>query len=121
MKPFADIAISKDTLDAWESEVVLSTGEIVELPEAVARVRMVALRERETERIAWCARHGKDPATFGQRPHECFGCGGTGWNHANHLPCWCQGGKSALKMVKAREDAETERCREIVMNQRRVK
>ena len=121
MKSIDDISLDGDGFDLWETEIALSTGEIVELPEVVARMRASMLERRETARIAWCARHGKDPATFGQRPHECFGCGGTGWNHANHLPCWCQGGKSALKMVNAREDAETDRCREIVMDQRRVK
>ena len=121
MKSIDDISLDDGGLDLWDVEITLSSGEIVELPEEVARMRASILERRETERIAWCSRHGKDPATFGQRPHECFGCGGTGWNHANNLPCWCQGGKSALKMTKAREDAETDRCREIVMNQRRVK
>lgn len=110
-----------DDLAPWDREVLTSSGETVELPPVIARKRRAILDNRETDRIRYCAKHGLDPATFGRRPHECHGCGGTGWNWRNDLPCWCEGGKSALRTIQRRMDDETARLAELVLSERRAK
>lgn len=102
-------------LDPWDIEIRLISGETVELPPMVARMRRSILEARETDRIAFCARNGLDPATF----RGCHGCGSTGWAWVNNLPCWCQQGKSALAHVKRREQEETDRLRELVAHETR--
>lgn len=97
-------------LNPWDCEVVTSSGEMVQLPPFVARMRRAVLDRRETDRIAFCAANHLDPATF----RGCHGCGGTGWAWANNLPCWCEQGKSALRTIQQRERDETERLRELV-------
>jgi len=100
-------------LDPWDLEIQLSTGEWVELPRPVAKMRRSILDARETDRISFCARNGLDPASF----RGCHGCGGTGWAWVNNLPCWCAQGKSALAHVQRREQEETDRLRELVTNE----
>jgi hypothetical protein len=104
-------------LDPWDIEITTSTGETVALPPILARKRRSILDNRETARIVFCATNNLDPATF----RGCHGCGGTGWAWVNNLPCWCEQGKSALRTLRLREEAETARLSELVMNERRVK
>ena len=100
-------------LDPWDIEIRLSSGETVELPPFVARMRRSILDARETERIQFCAQNRLDPATF----RGCHGCGSTGWTWANNLPCWCEHGKSALRTIQRRIDDETRRLTEVLANQ----
>ena len=110
-----DIWDNELELDPWDYMVTLSTGEIVQLPEPVARARIAAKEWQETERIRYCAKYHKDPATF----TGCPGCGNTGKNYATNLPCYCMHSKRLIEWIQRQEDDETERLAELVRSERK--
>ena len=102
--------------DPWESATVItSSGEIVELPDPVASWYRAAKEEQETARLTYCAKYHKDPATF----TGCPGCGNTGVNYANDLPCYCKHSIQTLKWIHDAEERETQRLAEIAKHPRR--
>lgn len=103
--PWATVSATADT-----DSVDPFTG----LLQAIADVRAALLDQRETDRIAFCAHHGLDPATF----TGCHGCRGTGHHYANGLPCWCAHGAVQLRYQHRREHDDTAALLRIVATKR---